>query len=80
VDDPDNVVYEVVNEGVGRDCDWWVVDTSGDLLITDQIGLDDLVGKGYHTVCCMRRKGCCCRSRSAGCPGWDTVPAQDAET
>jgi len=27
VDDLDNVLYEVVNEGGGKDWDWWVVDT-----------------------------------------------------
>ena len=27
VDDLDNVLYEVVNEGGGQDWDWWVVDT-----------------------------------------------------
>jgi hypothetical protein len=27
VDDLDNVLYEVINEGGGKDWDWWVVDT-----------------------------------------------------
>jgi hypothetical protein len=27
VDDLDNVLYEVVNEGGGKDWDWWIVDT-----------------------------------------------------